>query len=944
MRYTLDPLVGARVTVAGTNLGTVTDEAGQFSIQGISGTEVTLQVAMLGFMMETVQVRVGTTDLQVLMEQSVIQLDALVVTGTAGDTRKRVLGNAVTQIDVSAAETAPVQSFTELLNGRSTGVVVQKGSGVAGGTSEIRIRGRSSLRTVSDAPLIYVDGIRVNNRLVGGHTDPTTSRLDDIDPASIASIEIIKGPAAATLYGTEASNGVIQIITKKGADGPARWNFTMRQGMSYFNNAAERLDINYWEDPVTGEVLSANMVELEEARGTPIFSTGHDQFYTVSVAGGSEQLQYFMSGSGTFNKGITPDNHGKRYNAQLNLSAQPNPTININANAAFVMSRYRLPEQGNTGVLPELQRGSPRDLDTPTRGFYAEPPDAVWEAYHLNQDVNRMTGGISVKHELFEWLNHQLTLGLDFTDQEIADYTPRLGEQYAQFFTARFASGSKEVEREEVLYTTIEYNATVSKDITDALTSNTSGGFQIYQKSIEFLETEGEGFPATGVKTIAGAGTFQRGRDDFVENNTVGFFVQQQVGWKDRLFLTGAIRADDNSAFGSDFDVVYYPKVSGSWVISEEPFFNFGLINSLRLRAAYGESGQQPDAFAALRTFEARPHPEGTAAVTPEAVGNPDLGPERGKEIEMGFDLSMFRDRFTVDFTYYNQKTTDAILSRNVAPSSGFSGEQFVNVGQISNSGVEVGMNALAIDSRNLDWELGFTFNTNKNNIDSLGIEGWLDIGWTTRHQEGYPVGSFFAAEILSAELDPDGTAINLMCDDGNGGSMSCDDSPPWVFQGHPSPDFEGSFNTTVTLLDRLRIRGLVDFMVGQSKYVTDRWNRCAWIQNCEINVYPERFDPRDVAAAQNGGANEFGYTIKEASFARLREVSVEYSLPDSWVSVLKARSGSISVGGRNLGVWTKYPDLDPETMHIASAVEEPEDQSVLPPLRQFSFTVRLSY
>jgi hypothetical protein len=325
-------------------------------------------------------------------------------------------------------------------------------------------------------------------------------------------------------------------------------------------------------------------------------------------------------------------------------------------------------------------------------------------------------------------------------------------------------------------------------------------------------------------------------------------------------------------------------------------------------------------------------------------VGNPDLGPERGKEIEMGFDLSMFRDRFTVDFTYYNQKTTDAILSRNVAPSSGFSGEQFVNVGQISNSGVEVGMNALAIDSRNLDWELGFTFNTNKNNIDSLGIEGWLDIGWTTRHQEGYPVGSFFAAEILSAELDPDGTAINLMCDDGNGGSMSCDDSPPWVFQGHPSPDFEGSFNTTVTLLDRLRIRGLVDFMVGQSKYVTDRWNRCAWIQNCEINVYPERFDPRDVAAAQNGGANEFGYTIKEASFARLREVSVEYSLPDSWVSVLKARSGSISVGGRNLGVWTKYPDLDPETMHIASAVEEPEDQSVLPPLRQFSFTVRLSY
>ncbi len=579
--------------------------------------------------------------------------------------------------------------------------MVQKGSSIAGGTSEIRIRGRSSLRNVSDAPLLYIDGIRVNNRLTGSGSQPAASRLDDIDPANIESIEIIKGPAAATLYGTEASNGVIQIITKKGADGPARWDFTMRQGMSYFNDAAERFDLNYGYDP-SGNIISANLVELEDARGTPIFSTGHDQFYNLAVAGGSQRMQYFLSGSGTFNDGITPDNYGHRYNAQLNLSAQPNTTITLNANAGFVLSRYRLPLQRNLGVLPELQRGSPESLNEPHHGFYAIPPEAVWEAYNLNQDVNRMTAGLSVTHDPFEWFDHRLTLGLDFTDQEITNYTPRLGEQYAQFFTAEDASGSKEVNREEVLYSTIEYNATVSKDITEALTSNTSGGFQIYQKSIEFLEAEGLGFPATGVKTIAGAGTYQRGRDDFVENNTVGFFVQQQFGWKDRLFLTGAIRADDNSAFGSDFDVVYYPKVSGSWVISEEPFWNVGFVNSLRIRAAYGESGQQPDAFAALRTFQARANPTGDASVTPQFVGNPDLGPERGKEIEAGFDLGMFSGRVNVDFSYYDQKTTDAILSRNVAPSMGFSSTQFVNVGQVSNSGFEVGVNALAIDTRNV--------------------------------------------------------------------------------------------------------------------------------------------------------------------------------------------------------------------------------------------------
>ncbi|MGW8266328.1 MAG: TonB-dependent receptor plug domain-containing protein, partial [Longimicrobiales bacterium] len=221
---TLEPLAGAQVVVVGTNLGGLTNESGHFLIEGVSGTEVTLQVVMLGYGTETVQAQVGDTNLRIVLGQTAVLLDALVVTGTAGDTRKRVLGNAVSQIDVPSVATAPIQTFTELLNGRATGVVVQQGSGVAGSSSEIRIRGRSSLREVSDAPLIYIDGIRVNNRMSGNFGDPAVSRLDDIDPASIESIEVIKGPAAATLYGTEASNGVIQIITKRGAAGPARWN------------------------------------------------------------------------------------------------------------------------------------------------------------------------------------------------------------------------------------------------------------------------------------------------------------------------------------------------------------------------------------------------------------------------------------------------------------------------------------------------------------------------------------------------------------------------------------------------------------------------------------------------------------------------------------------------------------------------------------------------
>ncbi|MFO8174660.1 MAG: SusC/RagA family TonB-linked outer membrane protein [Longimicrobiales bacterium] len=939
---TLEPLPGAQVVVEGTDLGSLTNSDGRFLIQGVSGTEVTIRVVMMGYGSQTVEARVGATDLRILLGQTALELDELVVTGTAGDTRRRVLGNAVSQVSGADAATLPIDNVSSLLNGRANGVVVQQGSGVAGTSSEIRIRGRSSLRSVNDAPLIYVDGIRVNNRLTGGFGDPATSRLDDIDPSSIESIEIIKGPAAATLYGTEASNGVIQIITKKGTGGPARWSFTMRQGIGYFNDAADRLEQNY-ATTSSGEVISANMVELEEARGTPIFSTAHNQFYNLSVSGGSGDIQYYLSGSGTFDQGVTPDNDGHKFNTSLNLSASPASNLTISTNTGIVVSRYRLPMMGNAGVLPSLQRGSPLTLNDARRGWQTAPPETLYRAYSYNQDVNRVTGGIKVEHSPLEWFTHRFTAGLDFTDQQLTDYTPRLGEQDAQFFSPDFSAGSKAVDREAVLQTTLEYTGTVSLPVTDDLTSNTSGGFQVYQKSIEFMEAEGQGFPATGVKTIAGAGTYQRGRDDFVENNTVGFFLQEQVGWKDRLFFTAAIRADDNSAFGENFDLVYYPKVSGSWVVSEEEFWNVDWMNSLRFRGAYGETGQQPDAFAAIRTFRARPDPSGSAAVTPQAAGNPDLGPERGKEIEVGFDLGMFQDRVGVVFTYYNQKTTDAILSRNVAPSSGFAGTQFVNVGEVANSGFEIGVDALVIDGQNVDWDLGLSFNTNDNEVTELGIDGWLDIGWTTRHQEGYPVGSFFAAKVLSADLGPDGTAINLMCADGEGGSISCDDAP-WVYLGQPGPDYEGSVNSTLTLFDRVRIRGLVDFQVGQSKYVTDRWNRCAWRQNCEINHYPERFDPRSVAAAQNGGWNEFDWWIQDSSFARFRELSVEYTLPAVWAARLGASSGRISLGARNLGVWTDYPGLDPEIVDITNTTSEPNDQSILPPLRQFSITVNLGY
>lgn len=939
---TQQPIAGAQVQVLDRNLGGLTNQQGRFVVEGVPAGEVRLRVTMLGYAAETVEASAGDMDLRIALTQTALQLDELVVTGTAGDTRQRALGNSVARIDAGDVLTQPVLSVNELLKGRAAGVVVTQGSGVAGSGSEIRIRGRSSLREASDAPLIYVDGVRVNNSTSGSFGDPAVSRLDDLDPANIESMEIIKGPAAATLYGTEASNGVIQIITKKGESGVARWSFTTRQGLGYFNDAESRLEPNYWTNP-SGEVIQANMVSLERERGTPIFSTAREQFYHMSVSGGTEQVRYYLSGSGTLNDGVTPDNETSRYNTRLNVSAVPSSTISVTASAGMTVNRMQLPRQGNNGVLPSLQRGSPSTLDSPRRGWQTAPPETLYRAQQMYSNANRFTGSVSLNHDPTGWFNQRLVAGLDFTDQERTFFTPRLGEWDAQFFSGTFASGSKDVNRQDVLFSSVEYTATGTFDLSDRIRSNTSFGFQLYQKSFNYMEAEGQGFPAAGVKTIAGAGTFQRGRDDFLENNTVGVFVQEQFNWQDRLFVTAALRADDNSAFGESFDLVYYPKVSGSWVVSEEDFWTVGWANAFRLRAAYGESGQQPEAFAAVRTFRSRPSPEGTSAVTADQAGNPDLGPERGKELEVGFDLSLFSERIGVDFTYYDQRTTDAILARNVAPSGGFAGTQFVNVGEIANSGIEMALNALVLDRPGFSWNLGLNLNANDNEITHLGLDRHLDIGWTTRHQEGYPVGSFFAASVLSAELDADGRAINMMCDDGAGGAVACDEAP-WVYQGEPTPTLEGSLSSDITVFDRFEIRGMVDFQRGQSKYLTDRWNRCAWRQNCEINHYPERFDPRAVVAAQNGGWNEFDWWIQRSDFARLREASISYSPPDAWLARVGASTGRITLGGRNLGTWTDYPGVDPETVDISNSVTEPNDQSILPPLRQFMITVNLTY
>ena len=948
---TLQPVAGVQIVVVGTDLGTLSDASGRFRITNLPGTEVTLRALMLGRRDASLTVRVGDLSIRITMDDEVITLDEIIVTGTAGGTQRRAIGNVVTSVDAAAAHAlASIPDVGMMLNARVPGVVVMPATGMVGAGSRIRIRGTTSF-SLNDQPLIYVDGVRMNNEVssgpaVQGFGSSAVSRLGDINPADIETIEVIKGPAAATLYGTEASNGVIQIITKRGAAGDRpRINMMVRQGANWFGNAEGRLNEAWYRD-ASGEIKTMNLIKLERERGTPIFSVGQLQGYGIDASGGAGTLRYFVSGVYDRDDGIEPTNRLRRFSGRMNLTFQPSQDLELSTNLGLVAGTTHLARE-NGGIWHSLRLGSPLFLDTPRRGFWARPPETAHSFSEDFQILRRFTGGFQARHNPYPWLAHRLTAGLDFTFENNQSIIERMSEYNAQFATAQAALGQKNVERVDVTYTTLDYAATATFDPTSSLNSQTSFGMQYYKSFREWQSSSGREFPAPGLTSVD-ALAVNFGGDNYVDNATVGIYLQQQLGWKNRFFLTGAVRADDNSAFGEDFEFVTYPKVSASWVVTEEPFWNLDQVDNLRLRFAYGAAGQQPETFAALRTYSAITTGSGSAALTPSLIGNPNLAPERGEEIEAGFETSLLDGRLGLDFTYYHKRTQDAILLRQQPPSLGFTSTQFVNAGEILNQGIELQLSATAIRRRDLDLTFNLNLSTNDNEVVDLGGEEFIAIG-AQMHVPGYPVAGWFERKIISAEVGADGIARNVLCDGGagpdgrrqGGAGVPCAEAPR-VYLGRPQPNTEGSISSTLTFLQRFTIYGLIDFKTGHIKDSTEHLNRCRTRRICRLNLFPQE-DPIFTAEVQNISIYSTRIRMYPGSFAKLREVSASVALPDEWAARIGASRATLRVAGRNLYTWTKWPSIDPEAFRM-NQLHLRHEQEAMPQLHQFMTTIQITF
>lgn len=952
------PVVGASVVIDGSTLGATTGADGRYRLVNVPAGARVLVARRIGFGAQRVTITVpssGEVTANFSLSASAISLDQVVVTGTAGAQEKRSIGNAVATINASEElRKSGATTVSSLLSGRAPGVTVRARSGRLGASPAIEIRGRNSL-SLENAPLLFIDGVRVNNATssgplavagrLGGQGATVAGRLNDIDPNDIESIEIIKGPAAATIYGTEAANGVIQIITKRGAlGGKPQLTFQMEQGTMEFANAAERVQTNYYRIPATQQIATWNGIEAEADSGRPIYRTGQLRKYTGSLSGSREAVRYYVSGTYEHSLGIEPNNSIRQLSMHSNLDVQVRPSTNFATSLNFVTAGNHLGADVGASPLLGAQVGH-ANVFPATRGFFAAVPEVPQTLYDNSDRIDRFTASATLTNKPLGFFTQRAIVGIDYTGEDARSLERFAPPALARYLTPTAAAGSigQTLRRNSIV--SADYSGSAVFDLPGSVKSRTSVGGQFYRTALNTSFLGGLAFPAPGVEVVSGATTALASTQSEIINTTIGAYTEQQLSWRERLFITGGLRVDNNSAFGADFKWVTYPKISGSWVIGEESFFPLkDVFNTLRLRAAYGESGRQPAAFAALRTFAAATGPNGSSAVTPASLGNPDLRPERGKEVEVGFEAGVF-NRLTLDFTYFNKRTLDQVVSQPVAPSSGFPGSQFRNLGRVDNSGVELSATYRAVTRKSFSWDINGNIATNGDKIRDLGGIQNVVASAGNANIVGYPIGGIWAKRVASADRnETTNLATNVLCDGGAGKPAVACASAPFVYIGTVTPKVIGALGSTVTIGQRLRLYALADFRSGNRVQNAVEQLRCTGgvgASLCRANYYPLEYSPIYLAGAVPTAPGQ-GLTaeyFQDASFVKLREVSATYTLPESW---LRSRT-SITIAGRNLMTRTNYRGLDPEAnANNAGTTTQALDQAVTPPLRMLTATINV--
>lgn len=812
------PLANVQVSIQGTGatVGALTNPQGEFRIPNVAAGTQTVRARFIGYAATTAPVTVpagGIGRVDITMKQSAVELTTVVTTGTGGSqVEARKLGNTVVSVEMPTD--APLPNLSSALQGKEPGVMMLPSSGTTGEGATIRIRGNASL-SQSNEPIVYLDGVRIDNGggfgagFVGTGGGGNPSRLDDIDPNSIEKVEVLKGAAAATLYGTEASAGVILITTKKGSVSNTKWSLEVEQAAKTYpkgrvenqygfagrscgaaatttcaDSQAARLAYHY------GYPISAYQV-INEQVATQLYETGTASTVNGQVQGGNSVATYFASLRGYLedgpftaknfdwqNRGVFMKDINNKYQGTMAIGLTPSQDFKLQFNSLFALAHNEIPQNNNSIYAPytialfskpeNAQCDASKDSTTdPTNGSlgnglcrgsgnptgassFGSQQEMLQET--IKQDTRHFNGSLRASYIPSATLNFDATFGVDFTAQRSSEFLPYGNNVDLRVNRANQGQASIDDRTNQLLTLSVNGGWTTNPL---ALSSNLIFGAQGFITKTNDESGNVTGFPGPGIEVLSG-GASPQAFENFNSIVNTGMFAQEQLGWHDWVFGTVGGRYDYNSAFGKTSGGVLYPQASFSLVVSDRAGYRDSFLgkhlSTLRFRGALGKAGRQPGAFDKLTTYLPLTASTGPGLV-PGNLGNPNLKPEVSTEMEAGVEMGFLEDNLSVDFTRWQRTLKDALVARQFPVTGGFSALQLDNIGEMKSWGYDLKVKAYVVNRTNLSADVFASTAFLSQLVTSLGGAPPLKVGGSYPRyrnwiKEGWAPGAFFGARI----------------------------------------------------------------------------------------------------------------------------------------------------------------------------------------------------
>lgn len=985
------PLQGISVSIRNTGAGTTTDASGVYSLTAnLKPGTYTIEFSGVGLkpIEKKLSLSGGAVSLDATLTEEALGLDEVVVTGNRVATRKKELAYQVTTLTNKNVTNTGTQNLLGAVQGKVPGAVVNQNTGDPAGGFSLRLRGIASFNGSAE-PLYIIDGVVMNNsssNVINLNADGQATglqggqnRLVDINPNDIERMEVINGAAAAALYGPLAANGVVQIFTKKGSSGKPKITFSTSFQINSllrrldFNTTPQRFGIpsdatysqfadrlttisnsrsNQATVPGTGPVSLGGRLDKVTYPVTrydyqdDIFGTTFGTDNYLNMSGGNDKTTYSISGSFLTNDGIVLPTNFTRYGLKVRVDQKINAKLKASGGVNYVNSRSRDLPNGNNFFSPiSIMFINDNVWDADRRGannslqhmeFNRMNVRTPRETFDIRQSTNRIVGDIQLNYNPIEGLNLTYSAGVDNYSLVGNTYQPRVAYFFnptvpttQQVAASAFPDGYVAIGRENFTGLNQDFVATYVREFLNGdLKSTTTGGYSYNYQELQRYTREGRDLQAFGQNITAARNFFTPETEFRGKQNISGFFLQQGFGYKRMLFLTGAIRRDQSSAFSPDAIGTVLPRVTFAFLPSElDGFKNSNMgnwFNTLKFRAAYGKAFlfsavQYFDRFTTYTPFS---YVGGLGGfTTPLSLNDRNILPETKNEIEVGTDMEFFKGRLNVTLNYYSQKIENLIVRVLPAPSVG--GTSILsNVGTMTNKGIELLISGAIIKNKNFQWVSTINYNRNRNKVTKVTLApGFINLNAETQGiQQGYPFGIFniryYARNadgslLLNADGLPQverGDASGKPQRDANGQPLG---TPLRKIFGTALPDWTATFINEFAYKN-LSLRIQVDHNQGGLRY---NWNRVTGnnVGNGLMAQKELRGElPRGWVAAVGGfiGPRIQEEHLESGTFTRLRELTLSYNIG----KVGKVGNLTVGVTGRNLFLWTDYTGYDPET------------------------------